>query len=313
MRHKSRLILLAVLFLALLALAVSPPAFAVDEIPVPPPPGSVQLSFGMAGLAHLQTARLNVVAIGGGNPDPSNRCLATLSFLDAAGGSFTDASGTPISLEAVPLEPGKAVRLDLREADAFRGRRGLRAAFRASVELSWTTTLPPNPCISVVPTLEIYDSLTARTTILYPGDVAAIGGGTPDPSEIPFGIVGLGRLQTGRLNVVAIGGGGSPDPSDFPPCTVLGGFVDERGESFRNTSGTPIMARFELDPGEAGALDLRAADAFRGSTSLRVGIRAVAQVIVPSTGPCQPPRATLDVFNNLTGRSTLLYAPMAVE
>jgi hypothetical protein len=292
------------LFFGLLAVAVGPVAFAIDEVPVPP--GSVQVSFGIAGLAHLQTARLNVVAIGGGQPDPADRCLANLSFRDATGQLFRDASGMPIATE-VALEPGKAARLDLREADAFRGRTGLRVAFQANVELRETTSLPPNPCTAVVPTLEIYNSLIGRTALFYPEDVAAIGGGQPDPSGIPFGIVGLGRLQTGRLNVVAIGGG-QPDPSELPICPVDVGFVNDAGEPFRDASGMPIAAQFVLSSGKARALDLKASDAFRGSTGMRKAFRAVAQVTLPPN-PCQPPVATLEVFDNLTGRSSLIYAP----
>jgi hypothetical protein len=230
--------------------------------------------------------------------------------MDASGGPFTDAGGMPIAL-VVSLEPGQAVRLDLREADAFRGRTGLRVAFRAQVELRAPTSAPPSPCTAIVPTLEIYDTLIGRTALLYPGDVAAIGGGSPDPDAIPFGVVGLGRLQTGRLNVVAIGGG-SPDPSQLAICPMEVGFVDEMGEPFRHPSGMPIAARFELSSGEARALDLRATDAFRGLTGLRVAFRAVARVILPPS-PCLRPVATLEVFDTVTGRSALVYAPMGAE
>lgn len=135
-------------------------------------------------------------------------------------------------------------------------------------------------------------------------NVVAVGGGSPDPSEMPFGMVGLARLQTARLNLVAVGGG-SPDPST---CPVEVSFVDETGAPFLDTSGTPIAARFMLAPGEARELDLRAADAFRRATGLRVAIRAVVHVAVPSN-PCRPPAATLEVFDTLTGRTSVLYVP----
>ncbi|OGB92305.1 MAG: hypothetical protein A2Z31_03030 [candidate division NC10 bacterium RBG_16_65_8] len=274
-------ILAGSLFAALLMLTVSPAASAVDEVPVPPPAGAVKVAFGIIGLAHLQTARLNVVAIGGGTPDPSNRCVVNLSFRDATGELFKDGRGMPISAEFT-IAPGQAAQLDLREADAFRGRAGLRVAFQTSAELL-DTRHPPNPCAAIVPTLEIYDSLIGRTALLYPADPAAIGGGTPDPSDLPV-------------------------------CPVEVGFVDDLGEVFRDASGRPIAARFVLAPGEAGELDLRTADAFRGSTGLRKAFRAVARLAHPPS-PCRPPAAvaTLEVFDNVTGRSALLYAPMALE
>ena len=256
------------LLMALLIGLVGTAAFAIDEIPVPPPPEPVQVILGMVGLAHLQTARLNVVMIGGGSPDPSNRCRAEVSFFDAAGRLFRDASGVPIAAVFI-LDPGKAARLDLREADAFRGRTGLRVAFRARMQaLDLPPTTGPDPCRRVVATLEVFDNFTGRT------------------------------------NLLAIGGG-QPDPSNLPACPVEVSFVNASGDPFRDASGTPIKALIALDPGQAGALDLRSVDAFRGLTSMRVAFRPVLRVVFPPS-PCEPPVATLEVFDNFTGRTSLL-------
>ena len=102
-------------------------------------------------------------------------------------------------------------------------------------------------------------------------------------------------------------GGGTPEPGDLPICPVDVGFVNEVGEPLRDASGMPIATQFVLSSGEARALDLKAADAFRGSTGLRKAFRAVAVTRPPN--PCQPPVVTLEVFDNLTGRSSLIYAP----
>jgi len=286
------------LLMAFLIGLVGTAAFAIDEIPVPPPPQPVEVAFGMVGLAHLQTARLNVVMIGGGQPDPGQRCRAEISFFDAAGQLFRDSSGVPIATEVI-LVSDQAARLDLREADAFRGRTGLRVALRARMQaLDPPPTTGPDPCRRVVATLEVFDNFTGRTNLL------AIGGGNPDPSDLPFGMVGLARLQTARLNIVAIGGG-QPDPSNLPACPVEVSFVNASGDPFRDASGTPIKALIALDPGQAGALDVRSADAFRGLTSMRVAFRPVLRVVFPPS-PCEPPVATLEVFDNFTGRTSLL-------
>lgn len=155
--------LAASLLAGLLAFTVSPAALALDEVPVPH--GAVQIAFGMAGLAHLQTARLNVVAIGGGSPNPSDLpiCLVEVGFVDDMGEVFHDASGLPIAAR-FDLVPGEARELDLRAADAFRGSTGLRKAFRAVVR---GTAVPPNPCRPPVATLEVFDNLTGRTMLLY--------------------------------------------------------------------------------------------------------------------------------------------------
>jgi len=82
-------------------------------------------------------------------------------------------------------------------------------------------------------------------------------------------------------------------------------FVNASGDPFRDASGTPIKALIALDPGQAGALDLRSVDAFRGLTSMRVAFRPVLRVVFPPS-PCEPPVATLEVFDNFTGRTSLL-------
>ena len=137
------------LLAALLTLSAASPALAQDEVPVPP--GAVQIAFGMAGLAHLQTARLNVVAVGGGSPDPGEVCRVGLGFRDASGRLFRDASGMDIAAEFA-LASGRAVHLDLREADAFRGRTGRRVAIRADALWLDPPTVPPNPCGPIVAT-----------------------------------------------------------------------------------------------------------------------------------------------------------------
>ena len=86
------------------------------------------------------------------------------------------------------------------------------------------------------------------------------------------------------------------------------------GDPFRDASGMPIAARGVLAPGQAAYLDLRAADAFRDTTVLRVAFRPVVRVLSTAADePCQRPVATLDLFDPLTGRSTLLYAPSDVR
>ncbi len=294
----------ASLWAGLVVLSTGSTALAQDEVPVPPPASDDGvIAFGMAGLARLQAATLSVVAIGGGTPDPSTVCRVGLGFRDASGQLFRDASGMDIAAE-FSLGPGLAVRLDLREADAFRGRTGRRVALRADVRLLDPPAIPPGSCGPVVATLEVVDTWTGHTALFYPSDPT-------EPDFTPFGMVGLGRLQTGRLNLVAVGGG-SPDPTALPVCPIEVGFVDDMGDPFRDASGMPIAMSGVLAPGQAAFLDLRAVDAFRGATGLRVAFRPVVRVLPdPSGGPCQRPVPTLEVFDIVTGRSTLLYAPSA--
>jgi hypothetical protein len=274
-----------------------------------PDPGAIQ-AFGSIGLARLQNATLSVVAVGGGTPDPGALCRVRLAFRDAAGHLFRDASGMDIASEFL-LTPGRAVRLDLREADAFRGRSGQRVAIRGDARRLDTSS----GCEPLVATLEIVDNTTSNTALLYdPGD----SGGPL------HGMVGLGRSQTGRLNLVVVGGGtpdptavggGSPDPtavgdgaadlSSLPPCAVDVGFVNELGDPYRNSSGVPIAVSGTLTLDRAVSVDLKAADAFRGVSGSHVWFRPVVRVL--TTTSCQRPVLSLEVFDTTSGRSALQY------
>jgi hypothetical protein len=132
----------------------------------PGPPNANLAAFGLLGLARLQNARVSVVNLTPPDPDlPPSPCDVALAFVDDAGVTFRDGSGNPIALEA-SLEFGESAALELPSSIAFLGRSGLRRAFRASVEDAAAPRLPPSPCAGVVATVEIYESLTRRTTVV---------------------------------------------------------------------------------------------------------------------------------------------------
>jgi hypothetical protein len=277
-----------------------------------PDPGAIQ-RFGAIGLARSQMATLSVVAVGGGSPDPSGLCRVRLGFRDTTGQLFRDASGMDIASEFL-LSPGRAVHLDLREADAFRGRSGQRVAIRGEAQRVDPATAS-SACEPLVATLEIVDSTSGNTALLYASHGDSGG---------PLGMVGLGRSQTGRLNLVAIGGGtpdpstvgggtpdpgalggGSPDPSTLPPCAVEVSFVNDVGDPYRNAGGVPITVTGTLTLDRAVSVDLKATDAFRGVSGPRVSFRPVVRIL--TTTSCQRPVLSLEVFDTTSGRSALLY------
>jgi hypothetical protein len=234
-----------------------------------------------------------------------------LGFRDGAGQLFRDASGMDIESEFL-LAPGRAVRLELREADAFRGRSGQRVAIRGEARRLDPAT-SSSACEPLVATLEIVDSTTGNTALLH---------ASPGDSGGPLlGMVGLGRSQTGRLNLVAVGGGspdptavgggspdpagiggGSPDPSTLP-CAVEVGFVNELGDPYRNASGVPITVSGTLTLNRAVFADLKAADAFRGVSGPRISFRPVVRVLTATS--CQRPVLSLEVFDTASGRGAL--------
>jgi hypothetical protein len=130
---------------------------AIAFNPQPDPP-----RFGMVGIADGQTARLNLVNLGiptstGLPPDP---CRAHLKFFDG--------NGNLLASRPVDLKPGEAAFLDF--APSFAPVNGtdlapLRAEIRGAVRPDDDLYAPP--CKA---TVEIFDNVSGRTSILYPPD-----------------------------------------------------------------------------------------------------------------------------------------------
>jgi hypothetical protein len=127
-------------------LATALPAAAFN--PQPDPPG-----FGMVGIVRDQTAGLSVVNIGGLSP-PEPDAPVELLFLDGA--------GTTLARAVVTAAGGTAAFLDLRGDSLAISDPDERMQIRAVVR----AVGDQRP--SLVPTLELFDTATGRTTVSYP-------------------------------------------------------------------------------------------------------------------------------------------------
>jgi len=139
----------------------------------------------------------------------------------------------------------------------------------------------------------------------------------PDPPG-KFGMVGITRGQTLRVNVVNLvtlsDGQLPPDP-----CRVVLSFRNAQGQPFRNSDGQIIRRTVELQAGDSAFLDLNG-DMFGGPSTnadtalLRVQLRPFVRVLVSPPPepdrqvPPDPCRATMEVFDNASGRTTLFAA-----
>jgi len=126
---------------------------------------------------------------------------------------------------------------------------------------------------------------------------------------VQFGLIGMARAQTARLNVINLP---PPDPEYPPnPCVVTLEFLNEQGEVFRDRAGNLVATRAELPPGESVFLELRAADALAGSTALRRPFRVQVErrsgVVEYPPNPCDGIVPTLEVYDNFTGRTMVFY------
>jgi hypothetical protein len=137
----------------------------------------------------------------------------------------------------------------------------------------------------------------------------------PDPPG-KFGMVGITRGQTLRLNVVNLTSPPEPDRQVPPdPCRIVLSFRNAQGEAVRNSEGQIIRRTVELQAGESAFLDLNG-DMFAGpptnvnSPALRVQLRPFVRVQQGPPDPDRqippdPCRATMEVFDNASGRTSL--------
>jgi hypothetical protein len=132
---------------------------------------SQYVTFGMVGLSTGQTARLNAFALPVGGPIIAGAsCQVTFDFYDATGKS--------LKTETVPVAQGSAVSYDLARTEIITPSTGrveirgtLRSAFvnPSAVVTPGTPGMPITPIsafCSVLPTLEIFDSLGQTTVLL---------------------------------------------------------------------------------------------------------------------------------------------------
>jgi hypothetical protein len=129
--------------------------------------------------------------------------------------------------------------------------------------------------------------------------------------QATFGMVGITLGQTVRLNIVNLIP--PPDPDAPPgPCRVVLSFRDANGRPFTDANGQVVRREVSLQPGESAFLDLNG-DLFAPPSTNGAGrlqLRPVARVVSVPDGnyPPGPCHATMEVFDNTTGRTSTFSA-----
>ena len=131
---------------------------------------------------------------------------------------------------------------------------------------------------------------------------------SPTAVEQPalFGILGITRGQTARINVTNVS---SPDSPLYPPdpCDVTISFVDAEGNVLVNNAGQPVRRELTLQPGHSAFLQING-DNIVDRGQARLTFRPVV-VVTPFDSTLPPPCIpTLEVINNTTGRTSLVFA-----
>jgi hypothetical protein len=121
--------------------------------------GPQSFTFGMAGMAAGQAARLNALQLPEGGPLVAGSCQVTFTFYDD--------QGTSLAAKTLPLTQNQAAHLDYVPAQVAASN---PVEIRGTVQTAFTmapgaTSAVPVSC-SVVPTMEIYDTSNGQTTLL---------------------------------------------------------------------------------------------------------------------------------------------------
>jgi hypothetical protein len=127
----------------------------------PPTPVVNRISFGMIGIAHGQTARLNVT-----NPDETRPMIINWKLVDNDGEVLHRRDGQPIE-RTMTLAAGHSAFLQV-NGDNLLGRDELRLNFRAVVTFyppgpPDDNPLPPDPCL---PSVEVINNVTGTTAFI---------------------------------------------------------------------------------------------------------------------------------------------------
>jgi hypothetical protein len=138
------------------ALALGAMSLAAQTIPA----DTVQTT-AMVGIATGQTARLNLLNPGVLPPALGVVCTAEVTYFDGAGAVRKTAS--------VTVSPGTSVPVDLRSDVDLSLAPATRLEIRTTIAIpivpppTSTSTTTTAPACKLIPTLEIFDSITGRT------------------------------------------------------------------------------------------------------------------------------------------------------
>ncbi len=228
-------------------------------------PGPIQ--FGAMGIVQGQTARLNAVAF------PPNSCQVQLEFTDSSGNVL--ASG-----QSLLLNPGQATSLDYGAVDPGPQQTPVVPVMIASNPSGGSTA----GCLA---TAEVFDNLTGFSRVLI--DPGPIQFGLANPGPANFGMLGVGLLQTVRLNVEGIASNANA------PCQAQLSFLDANGNTL--STGPSVT----LNQGQTSYFELN------GNTLVSAfGQRVQVRPLITTSSADGACSASTEVYEQLTGR-TLVY------
>ena len=116
----------------------------------------------------------------------------------------------------------------------------------------------------------------------------------PQPDRISFGMVGITRGQTARLNVTNAG--------ETQGIVINYRLVDSDGLVLHRNNGQPVERTETLEPGHSTFLQING-DNLVGRDETRLNFRAEARVVAPSEGTTGPIVLTVEAIGNPTSQT----------
>lgn len=236
------------------------------------------------GVADGQYARLAAYFVESESPRPElppGPCRVTMRLLDAAGSTVAES--------VISLGPGRDAVLDFRPE-------GLRAGDRATVRAVILAARDTNGLAPrIIPSLEVVDTATGRTTISTPGLVRGL---TQQPSG-SFGTFGLASMQVARVTAAYVG---LPTESGLPPapCNVTLALYSGNGAILASREVT-------VSPGQTASIDFPAG-------YMVAGVRRRMWAKTASDGRAQGfVTASVEIFDAPTGRSASIHPAAFVQ
>lgn len=236
------------------------------------------------GVADGQYARISAYFEKAASGDlPPGPCRVTLRFVDGRGAILAES--------ATRIGAARAISLDYRPVGLRAGERAtVRAVLRAEPD---DNGVPP----LVIPTLEVADSASGRTTLLSPGSIRGFNPQPEPPGD--FGITYLASMQVARVSASYVD---LPSERGLPPgpCRAVISFKGNGGE---------VLGRKEvtLAPGETIALDFAAG-------YMVGGVRRRLWATVTTDGNQQGfVTKSLEIFDQASGQSTALHPSQFVQ
>jgi hypothetical protein len=258
-------------------------------------PAQLLFPGGAIGVTGSDNVRLNLVNVV--TPGPlAPSCKVKASLVDAATGAGTgtqtgispqgticqgaDCPAGSLPTGSFALAPGQAASLDYSPAPGA----GVRQALLASI-------VPSNllSCARLAATLEVSDSTTGRTTVLFP----------PVPIFNGFGALSMTAADTIRLNVT------------YPPSPI---FPPGPARSVRISfmpAGTTVTALAQktvsLAPGQTTGLEF-------SNAALTAGTRQTVRPVLACAGAlsCGVFITSVELFDSVSGRTFAAFPPTPI-